>query len=137
MGCDIHIIREGNRNGQWVCLETFDDTKQPSSSSYEGRSYDTFGALAAGVRGRHHAYSMPARGVPEDAAPETQAYCDDWDVDGHTHSWLMLDELRALRAVVQIKGPEHVAHNLTEIIQGVENVCGFCDDMRIVFWFDN
>jgi hypothetical protein len=118
MGCDIHIkaeVREGNewnivgrvfKNLYWK-EETEGDytyyfgplTDEP----YEGRSYNLFSILADVRNDRGFAgistgegfepIAMP-RGVPDDASPEYRALVERWGIDGHSHSWLTLDELK-------------------------------------------
>lgn len=99
MGCDIHEWVEVRVGSGWTMTDINLDI---------GRNYDLFGMLAdvrngvgfAGcdmgdgfvpVLGRE----KPARGVPSDASPEYVAEVGSWDVDGHSHSWLTLAELRA------------------------------------------
>jgi hypothetical protein len=91
MGCDIHVFAEKREADRWVCVPLDHKTAE----ALEARSYGTF-AFLAGVRN----YSgitpiVPPRGFPDDASAEVKHEHDVWDTDGHTHSWLTLEELLA------------------------------------------
>jgi hypothetical protein len=99
MGCDIH---------EWVEVRdpSANDVGPWKLSSYDPelfRNYDMF-AILANVRNGHGfagvktgegfiPISMP-RGVPEDASDEYKHQVEEWGVDGHSHSWLTLREIR-------------------------------------------
>lgn len=101
MGCDIHAYREKQVNGQWVTADEW-DTEDPEDihvpyqkRAYRGRDYELFGLLADGVRSSH-TFSFKARGLPNDVSPEVKANAEAWGVDGHNHSYIYLNELKAL-----------------------------------------
>jgi len=108
MGCDIHLYREVFRNGQWASADPWefdhdeDDDGKPVMSrtvpynqrAYTGRNYDLFGVIA-GVR-REFDFSMPPRGLPLDVTAEVRDVSNQWEGDGHSHSFLFLHELKAL-----------------------------------------
>ena len=94
MGCDIHFYVERQEENGWV----------PVRVSYDGRNYALFAILANVRNGYGFAgistgegfvpISMP-RGLPFDVSPEIRAESDYWGVDGHSHSWLTVQELLA------------------------------------------
>lgn len=86
MGCDIHSYAEKKVDGKFVCVTL---PREP----FGDRSYGTF-AFLAGVRN----YSgVPAlqepRGFPEDASPEVKEMYNGWGSNGHTASFLDLEQL--------------------------------------------
>lgn len=101
MGCDIHLYKEKRVNGQWVTCEKWIDKYNEGyldvnwEERYTDRNYNLFGLLAEGVR-TDHELAFPCRGVPHNACPEYQALVKRWGVDGHSHSYLYLDELKEL-----------------------------------------
>lgn len=116
MGCDIHLYREKQVNGQWVSADKWtaydygDDDKGQhidwKDRAFTTRNYELFGVLSAGVRSEHP-FSFAARGRPLVASPEVIAESDRWGVDGHSHSYLYLHELRDLAGFLE-KATIHV-----------------------------
>lgn len=119
MGCDIHCYAEVNKNGIWEKVgsvfknETYDwyknnKTEIPSYLSeftdepYDGRNYDLFAMLADVRNGSGFAgcdtgdgfvpISMP-KGLPDDVSNGVKERYEDWCNDGHSCSWLTLNEL--------------------------------------------
>ena len=95
MGCDIHLhVEQRSADGTWA----------PLPHSYSTRNYRLFAALAGVRNGTGFAgcdlgdpiepIAAP-RGLPADVSDEVQAESDEWDIDGHTHSWLTAGELLA------------------------------------------
>jgi hypothetical protein len=84
MGCDIHVHTEIKVGGQWHHYS------QPRIS----RSYWLF-ALMAGVRTSEVVPQamFPQRGLPEGLSFTTQLSADEWEADGHSHSWLTGSEM--------------------------------------------
>lgn len=108
MGCDIHMILEVKANDKWIGLNTFQyfsrhaveadmpHSELPHTSQYffwlvRARNYTLFGKLA-GVR----TDGPEPRGVPEDASELARMIIEDWDCDGHSHSWGLLSEIGGL-----------------------------------------
>lgn len=106
MGCDIHFFTE-KRNaetGKWelVGKVTREDDWVDAESLYDGRNYNLFAILADVRNGRGFAgvktgegfnpISEP-RGVPEDASAEYREIVEQWDCDGHSHSYHTLRQL--------------------------------------------
>lgn len=78
MGCDIHGYLEVKESGKWRCEKEVPD----------GRSYDWFGILA-GVRNYVNAIPISEpRGIPNSLSKKVMEEIDDWQFDGHSHSWL-------------------------------------------------
>lgn len=153
MGCDIHSFTEIKKDGKW---------QDAGFSPFDWRQYGMYGFLA-GVRN----YSMSPviaekRGFPEDSSLRKEY--DDWDCDGHSHSWLLLKELldynynqeiwdrrvtRQIRpnlwsgAELANEGEgEHLSlrdflgeHYFKDLDKLKE--FGDPENVRIVFWFDN
>lgn len=106
MGCDIHCYKEKFVDGKWLSADEWETEEEGDGSTYTSvpwakrftdRNYQLFGVLAAGVRGNEYDYSFQPRGLPFDLSPECAAQSESWGSDGHSHSFLFLHELRALR----------------------------------------
>jgi hypothetical protein len=109
MGCDIHMYAELKRNVNekevWVNVDDFrinpywdgsDSESQFEHKDLHGdRNYGLF-SLLAGVRDyseKTKPVSDP-KGLPEDISDFTKRAADRWESDAHTHSWLLLSELK-------------------------------------------
>lgn len=108
MGCDIHLYVEKKIDGKWQIqgkLEDADDEgyrEFSGPSFYDGRSYNLFAILADVRNGRGFAgvktgegfnpISEP-RGVPDNASEEYRYMVEQWDCDGHSHSYHTLRQL--------------------------------------------
>lgn len=114
MGCDIHVhVERLDSDGSWAYQEPpeIELYYYPKSMAkpcmgrywYWGRNYTLF-SLLAGVRNGIESFYGPAtghyltpmslpRGIPDDVSPELRQEYDDWDLDGHSHSWFTLREL--------------------------------------------
>ena len=158
MGCDIHWYSETKKDGKWVCdqANSFEKDEDPDYEHHninnfpnQGRDYWLFGLLA-NVR-CDVPYGFAPKGIPEDISSEVKTIFDEWDSDGHSHSYLTREELKAKlvelgpkRAelliassnVVSMKMVQHHASHLQEIIG---NLCAEVpdSDQRIIFCFDN
>jgi hypothetical protein len=144
MGADIHGVVERRVGEKWVAVRVFGYVHQPGYKDrpYEAafdvalsRNYRRFAALA-GVRG----VGPEPRGIPSDAS-ETTAFliADDGD-DGHSHSWLPLDEAAAIFGRTE-PWPDGVPEDgwprayPASLFFGVESES--IAEHRLVFWFDN
>jgi hypothetical protein len=84
--------------------EAYESNEVFTISPYEDRNYDLFAILADVRNGYGFAgvdtgdgfrpIAMP-RGVPEDASQYYKNEVNQWDGDGHSHSYFTLDELEA------------------------------------------
>jgi hypothetical protein len=142
MGCDIHMVLERKVGKEWIGIHNFPywyqradkngrDTAWPIATD---RNYDRFNALA-GVRGEGPA--VP-RGTPEDASPLARLLIEEWDSDGHSHSWMTLKEAAPIFAKTewkQSKPDDWAAEYPVCYFFGIEE--DQAKDYRLVFWFDN
>ena len=147
MGCDIHSYAEKRVNGKWEELDF---------SPFHWRQYGVFGFLA-GVRNYSGVPVLAApRGLPRDASDYVREESDSWNGDGHTHSWLSVEELSAFDYDAAVEDRRITVNNdggCTAEPGGGEMTTWreflgpkFFDDLtrlkaegaeRIVFWFDN
>lgn len=150
MGCDIHMFREVRRDGKWECLEeTYEEDygteEEPEMVAHleslpVSRNYWLFGLLAAGVRTEWE-FSWDARGLPEDVSDVIKFDSDEWDCDGHNHSWLSLIELKhKATELLILPGQEapQCGALLRDLLDKIEWPADAApEDCRVVFWFDN
>lgn len=123
MGCDIHGTIERKVDDKWVMVEPFpQDTRD--------RNYVRF-ALLAGVRGD----GPTARGIPDDVSVSTKLHIDDWGVDGHSHSWLPLNEAAKIWLKTEWDKPSMAIDYPTSHYFDVDD--DDPNEHRVVFWFDN
>lgn len=110
MGCDIHLYVEKRVDGNWRTADKWSDDKYEEGRKevayddrfYSGRNYDLFSILAnvrngrgfAGVKtGEGFVPISEPRGVPDDACEEYKREAELWGCDGHSHSYLTLQEI--------------------------------------------
>lgn len=146
MGCDIHMFTEQRVDGAWVLT---------GEGPYEDRNYDLFWLLG-GIRRRPGEIPpvAPARGIPDDASEAVAHEHEQWSLDAHSASWLLLSELREFLAAnptaPEQDGSSFWTEGLTALSRcAVHDDCKESDalaracaegrphDVRIVFWFDN
>lgn len=109
MGCDIHLYVETKQEGIWKSADewiTEDDyvSVPYEKSFYDGRNYDLFAILANVRNGRgfmgiktgegFNPISLP-KGLPVDVSAEVAKSSEQWNGDGHSHSWFTVAELLA------------------------------------------
>jgi hypothetical protein len=98
MGCDIHLFVEKKISEKWECLNEIEDNEGTLSTSYKKeiyheRNYSLF-ALLAGVRNSAGVKPISEpRGLPEDVSEIVKRISDQWNDDGHSHSYYTLKEL--------------------------------------------
>jgi hypothetical protein len=145
MGCDIIIRTEVKRNGKWTSGDFYKKTgkKFQIIEIYDGRSYSLFTILAdvRNYNGVMKPISKP-RGIPEDASEEYKKLCESWVVDGHSHSYLTLQEMEEYFD----KYRNVVNHSFISLVDRLRNrlkehypydYSDHTEDIRIVFFFDN
>jgi hypothetical protein len=170
MGCDIHMVLEKRvkvRDAEaWVGVNAFPyltaQVYEPATSKMAtgasswmatGRNYNLFAGLA-GVRGE----GPTPKGVPDDASDLALMEIDRWGEDGHSHSWMLMDEaLPIFLSTGQLGKPGDVV--VEAMKNGTEAAIEQCfdhfwtldehydlgevvyrdrlSDFRLVFWFDN
>lgn len=155
MGCDIHIVVERRWEGRWIGVRTdawlssgsYADASSELVAPAVGRRNYAFFARLAGVRGT----GPVPHGLPDDASDLTLALSEDWEGDGHSHSWLPLKEFAdrwcatdeafiATLAAERLEGKlSAYARLLDRASIGAFDVYDDIDvdDFRVVFWFDN
>lgn len=146
MGCDIHIFLEKrNSENQWIDSMVYENDPYDGFRplSYYERSYTLFATLA-GVRG-DDPIEYP-KGIPEDCSLEYKKLCDDWEGDGHSHSYFTLRELLdAAPSCSELRKDqlyEFISH-LKSIIKvqdywvDDEEIDDNAEKYRVCFFFDN
>ncbi len=122
MGCDIHLYKEKKVNGVWVTADDGWEDKYgegldlPFDANNIGRDYNLFGLLA-NVR-RDCVISFKPRGIPFNACDNVRNASDQYDTDGHSHSYLTLNELKEVWEVLPdmtntVSGMMHVDQHTT------------------------
>lgn len=110
MGCDIHLYREKQVNGQWVTADIWEQNdggdggvyfEVPWQKKFTDRNYKLFGLLSKGVRA-DYPFSFEERGLPFNACKEVADNSERWDGDGHSHSYLYLHELKDMREFLKV-----------------------------------
>lgn len=115
MGCDIHFfVEKKNSQGVWESADKWTTTKYEGEEDYfgvewedrvfyNGRNYALFSILANVRNGYGFAGCdtgdgfvpiSPEKGIPEDACPEYLRMCEQWEGDGHSHSYFTVQELK-------------------------------------------
>jgi hypothetical protein len=132
MGCDVHCFAEVKYKGRW----------QFAGEVYMERHYDIFSKMA-NVRNEEDSgiepISLP-RGVPQDASDLTKVIMD--DVDYHSHSYLSLEEMKALDEWVESAiGPffkwNYIKWPWGVMTDALKPKFEQIEDIRFVFAFDN
>lgn len=161
MGCDIHWYSETRRDGKWVCDQAaslinendVDDVEDPrydmDNFPHRSRDYWFFGLLADRVRCTWP-WSFPQKELPEDVSNEVKRISDQWDCDGHSHSYLSRDELKTKLEELRLERAKNLiadvgtnAMQIDHLISRLEGTVADLnaevpdEDQRIVFWFDN
>ncbi len=124
MGCDIHGTVEKKVGEKWVMVNRLYD------EAIE-RNYARFAALA-GVRGE----GPKPKGLPQDMADSTRIYVEEWEGDGHSHSWLIIEEAAKIW-MESDWGKDDFARSYPVVHYfNIEREI-HPGEYRVVFWFDN
>ena len=159
MACDIHWYSETKKDGTWRCdqAESFHKDEDPEYEHHDmnnfpngERDYWMFGLLAD-VR-CDVPYGFAAKGIPDELSPEVKTIFDELDDDGHSHSYLTREELKAKLAELALKRAELliapvkgatieivVQHHIGRLKEIIGNLDADVpdSDQRIIFCFDN
>lgn len=146
MGCDIHPYIERKINGEWHMIHRI--YADYGKGDFDGhgwgamRDYQFFAHLC-GVRGGYRdtgeAWPEP-KGLPDDVSVVVKWESDQWDMDGHSHSWETVNGYVDKKlALQQIRNKASNSREYDEY-----KVLGYeiheeegRDEYRVVFWFDN
>jgi hypothetical protein len=121
MGCDIHAYVDTPGVAEWESQITI-------KISTINRDYGLFSWLA---NVRNYSGTRPIsdpKGLPSDVFKTIQRESDDWDTDGHSHSWHMIRDLLAADKISDFPEFQSLCVRLIEMAGS---------DARLVFWFDN
>lgn len=137
-GTGISRLRWENEAGDKV--EASSNARLYGGNVYRGRNYPLF-AMLAGVRNsEEYPPLFEPRDVPPDASPEYRRMVEQDDGDGHTHSWLNVNEIVAVflnELDPKLERAGHFAtHTYNEILKPLADKYGG-ENVRIVFHFDN
>ena len=145
MGCDIHLHIEVKINNEWRHWAT------PSID----RDYKLF-AKMAGVRNCYEVEPIAEpKGMPTDCSFTTGFEHDRWGVDGHSHSWFGIEEIKQLAEYAEqelsqihggrslifeydiLKGSYLCGNSFAGLLKYPDDYPKEIQDVRFVFWFDN
>ena len=156
MGCDIHLYVEVNQGSGWelstayirnerygtrvdwygtimvsqLSIPKLNDGEAISNVFYTRRDYMLFAALA-GVRNSWGIILVASpRGLPVDVCDEVRVEAARYGLDGHSHSWLAVDELLEYKWT---NSPQ--INYFTDTTLPLLQAMG--EQVRIVFWFDS
>jgi len=143
MGCDIHAYIEVKADGQWKYYNWrrkhnygehqshLDWERMTNDPLHILRHYALFAALA-GVRNNFNTIPVSKpRGLPSNITKPVKAISDDWNSDGHTHSWLTLSEMQNydFKSAGVYDGWTKTLDAMAELVDDPGN-------LRLVFFFD-
>lgn len=120
------VYDDGSNKYDWYSL--FEDPL------YIDRNYIVFSVLA-NVRNRYKILPISKpKELPHDVTSRTLKESNDYGIDGHSHSWLTVQELLSYKwSSIYYEYTEHFRKiNIPALVS-----LGNPDDVRIVFWFDN
>ncbi len=116
------FVDYGNGDSYWSCKEIYGD-----------RNYWLFYFLADVRSGPKEPLDYP-RGVPEDASDSYRYIVNQWNVNGHSHTYFTLSEL--------LKVPDETwdeleCRNFRDVLTKMSLIDPNPDNVRCVFFFDN
>jgi hypothetical protein len=172
MGCDIHMYIETRvGDGEWQADQHHQHIIDDDGDHYipavnaTGRNYQLFADLA-NVRGEGM-FGLEPLGLPDDVSDIVNKASDDWDVDGHSHSYISLkDFIKILKKHKEYNlknKDERAFYNWDDIGEEEDfpnyvSLVNYCKrlidnhkaeaillgqkripplEVRLVFWFDN
>lgn len=175
MSCDIHTHIEYNQNlcvgttygeriykKKWVCGDyyklnpyfEFDttETEYELVGFHDDRDYTLFSILANVRNYGDTKYIDEPRGIPNDCSKQVRNDCEEWDCDGHSHSYFTLYELitwldensydednTLISLIDDMKKRADEDYFIRSYLWEIkpQEALEKAKDMRIVFWFDN
>lgn len=138
MGCDIHAFLEIKENNNWKFIKKLNLC----------RSYWMF-SIFADVRNDDPILvpiSEP-KFLPQNVTKEVYEISEQWDFDGHSHSWLTISEIDNFdwnQSLIDSTGlvcipKEFIPDDYLQLFEDMRNMEKTYgkDNVRIVFFFDN
>lgn len=145
MGCDIHLFLERKTAKGWIDSTPYvkdDFDNDIRIQDHYTRCYMLFGILA-GVRYHSGPNIAFPRGIPENCCQEYKNFVEEWQADGHNHSFFTVDELitAAKKYTGDAKGEleEFIRHIMKMIDVVNPYAIDYHDytEYRVCFFFDN
>lgn len=145
MGCDIHAFCEQlDDNLTWQVQDLRPDAHiEEYFEKYElhiPRDYRLFGLLTMGTRGISYPESFAQRELPPVMSEQVKTHATQWELDAHTHSYLLRSELEAKQVELVLMADEslNALSGLKDLLSKLpEPPKGDKSRQRVVFWFDN
>ena len=152
MGCDITMFVE-KRNEEynyWEPIFLYHVNKYTHQLEkvrcYSSRDYDIF-SLLAGVRGWYDPFVSP-RGCHQDMSAEVEKEKEWFGIDGHSHTWYDLFELKLFIAHFKEtnENEEDIFQRLDSLYNSIGAYLDFSDEYlynlkpnqyRVIMWFDS
>lgn len=131
------VLEDTPTHFRWVSADKWEEDDGEwgvpyNSEYYSGRNYGLFSILAD-VRGREVPIDEP-RGIPDDASTGYKYICEQWDGDGHSHSYFTLKEL------LEVDWSQYNEYYVSEFLETLEDMKKIDEDtskVRCCFFFDN
>lgn len=150
MGCDIHLWVETFDGAMWKFAHPYRICGEGRESwvvweePYPERNYYLF-ALLADVRNGGSIKLRPIsppKGIPSDLSEIGSRICREWGPEGHSHSWLVADELLSYdwsrrSAIQEGRSEGEVCQDFVERFLPTLREHGRAGSVRVVFFFDN
>ncbi len=159
MGCDVHMFLERkleDESNEWASADIWDKNDlfidYPDSSFPEykvkavnrlfNRSSYILYAILASVRNDDNKIIPIAkpRGLPSNVSEMVRRQEEFWGVEGHSHSWLTLDEIINYdwtQTFTDYHGEIRCYKDYFEIFINKIHTINKTGTFRTVFWFDN
>lgn len=105
-----------------------------NSCYYSGRNYGLFSILADVRNGGNIDPIDYERGIPDDASTGYLYKCNQWDGDGHSHSYFTLEEL------LNVDWSQYEEYFVGEFLETIDKMKNIDEDplnVRCCFFFDN
>lgn len=125
MGCDIH---------GWVEVKVGDKYIAVKELKSRERNYERFAKLA-GVRDYAETSDGTPNGIPNDVSDTAGYDISEWGIDGHSHSYLPLEEAARIFLDTTDKPDEYITKYPAIAFFDYEDED--LSNARLVFWFDN